>query len=121
MIESDINTEVKFLVSKTRVAPLQTQTIPRLELLSALLLSKLITSVMEALSSTISQLAVRCYTDSLVALFWICGTNKEWKPFVNTESVKFVTESILITGVTVLVLQILQTCLQEVSPRLNCP
>ena len=29
--ESDIDTEVKFVVSKTRVAPLRTQTIPRLE------------------------------------------------------------------------------------------
>lgn len=44
VVESDINTVVKFLVSKTRVAPLQNQTIPRLELLSAFLLSKLIAS-----------------------------------------------------------------------------
>ena len=61
MIESDANTEVKFLVSKTRVAPLQTQTIPRLELLSAFLLSKLVTSVMESLSTTLPQIALRCY------------------------------------------------------------
>jgi hypothetical protein len=76
VVESDVNTEVKFLVSKTRVAPLQTQTIPRLELLSAFLFSKLVTSVVEALSTTLPQVTVRCYTDSLVALFWICGTNK---------------------------------------------
>ena len=82
VIESNINTELKFLVSKTRVTPLQIQTIPRLELLSAFLLSKLITSVREGLSSTIYQLAVRCYTDSLVAPFWIRGTNK---PFVSSE------------------------------------
>ena len=83
VIESDVNTEVKFLVSKTRVAPLQAQTIPRLELLSAFLLSKLIASVVESLSTTLPMVAVRCYTDSLVALFWIRGTHKEWKPFVN--------------------------------------
>ena len=29
------------------------------------------------------QLFVRCYTDSQVALCWILGTTKEWKPFVN--------------------------------------
>ena len=28
------------------------------------------------------QLALRCYTDSQVTLFWIRGTDKEWKPFV---------------------------------------
>ena len=39
---------VRFVVSKTRVAPLQSQTIPRLELLSALLLSKLVTSVVDS-------------------------------------------------------------------------
>ena len=83
MIESDVNTEVKFLVSKTRVAPLQTQTIPRLELLSAFLLSKLVASVKEALSPVLPQVSLRCYTDSQVALFWIRGTHKEWRPFVN--------------------------------------
>ena len=84
VVEAEIYTEVKLLASKTRVAPVQTQTIPRLELLSALLLSRLITTVMKALSCTIPQLTLqRCYTDSLVSLFWIQGTEKEWRPFVN--------------------------------------
>ena len=83
VIESDVSTEVKFVVSKTRVAPLQSQTIPRLELLSAFLLSKLVTSVVDCLSFTLPQIELRCYTDSQVALFWIQGTAKEWKPFVN--------------------------------------
>ena len=73
---------VRFVVSKTRVAPLQSQTIPRLELLSAYLLSKLIVSVVDSLKPALPQIDVRCYTDSQVALYWICGTNKEWKPFV---------------------------------------
>lgn len=83
VIESNASTEVKFLVSKTRVAPLQCQTIPRLELLSAFLLSKLVTSVISSLSPTLPQVSLKCYTDSQVALFWIRGTTKEWKPFVN--------------------------------------
>lgn len=49
VIESENLTEVKFVVAKTRVAPLQPQTIPRLELLSAFLLSKLIRSVADSL------------------------------------------------------------------------
>ena len=69
------------LRSVTRVAPLRTQIIPRLELHSAFLLSKLVISVMEGLSPNLPQVSLRCYTDSQVALFWIRGTNKEWRPF----------------------------------------
>ena len=65
VIESDIKIETKYLVCKTRVAPLQSQTVPRLELLLAFLLSKLVTSVIDSLSSTLPQYSVRCYTDSL--------------------------------------------------------
>ena len=70
------------MVSKTRVAPLQPQTIPRLELLLAFLLAKLIVSVSSSLKPVLPQLEVKCYTDSQVALYWICGISKEWKPFV---------------------------------------
>ena len=41
---------VRFVTSKTRVTPTQTQTIPRLELLSVLLLARLITSISTSLS-----------------------------------------------------------------------
>ena len=67
------------MVAKTRVVPLQAQTIPRLELLSALLLSRLITTVSNSLKSTQQRLELRCFT---VALFWIHGIDKDWKPFV---------------------------------------
>ena len=83
VIESENNTEVKFVVAKTRVAPLQPQTIPRLELLSAFLLSKLIQSVADSLSPNLPSLHLKCYTDSQVALFWIRGTTREWNPFVS--------------------------------------
>ena len=82
MLKSEASTTIQFVVAKTRVAPLQTQTIPRLELLSAFLLSRLIVSVSSSLESMLPQLDLKCYTDSKVALFWIRGTDKEWKPFV---------------------------------------
>ena len=72
--------ECSLIVSKTRVAPLPAQTIPRLELLGALLLARLIVNVREALSSIVSD--YECFTDSLVVLHWIKGTDKNWKPFV---------------------------------------
>ena len=82
VLKTKEDTFVRFMVAKTRVALLQVQTILRLKLLSALLLSRLITSVSDSLESTLPLTEQRCFTDSQVALFWICGTDKEWKPFV---------------------------------------
>ena len=76
-------THTQFIAARTRVAPLQTITIPRLELLSALLLSRLLATVSSALEYTLPDLEIECYTDSTLALYWIKGANKEWRPFVH--------------------------------------
>ena len=73
---------IRFLASKTRVAPVAQQTIPRLELLSALILSRLVTNVAKALEAEVNISKITCWSDSEVALFWIRGQSKEWKPFV---------------------------------------
>ena len=72
----------RFVVSKTRVSPLKVQTIPHLELLSAVLLARLITNVIESLTPRYELLPLMCFTDSQVTLFWIRGIDKDWKPFV---------------------------------------
>ena len=82
LLKTELHSVVRFVAAKTRVAPLQVQTIPRLELLSAFLLSKLMASVQNSLGHQIAHLNVRCYTDSQVALFWIRGKDKEWKSFI---------------------------------------
>ena len=84
-IECHTGTEVsrRFVCAKSRIAPLKKITIPRLELLSALLLSRLITTVQEALKPELEITAIDCYTDSQVALCWIRGTHREWKQFVH--------------------------------------
>ena len=81
-IETTEETHLKFLTSKTRVAPLVKQTIPRLELLSALILARLIARVKTVLEGLIRISHVRCWTDSKVALYWIRGEDREWKQFV---------------------------------------
>ena len=82
VLKTDMGHVVKFVTSKSRVAPVQTQTIPRLELLSALLLARLMACVTQGLESELPLTQPTCYTDSKVALFWIQGSAKEWKPFV---------------------------------------
>ena len=73
---------MRFVASKTRVAPVHEQTIPRLELLSALLLSRLVTSDTTSLESELPLSQPTCYTDSKVTLYWITGSEREWKQFV---------------------------------------
>ena len=80
--QNDSQLSVKFLTSKTRVAPQKEMSIPRLELLSAVLLSRLIESVTKSLQTNFALEQPTCYTDSKVSLYWITGLNKEWKQFV---------------------------------------
>ena len=82
VLEMESHSEVRFVASKTRVSPLKTQTIPRLELLAAVLLARLMVSVSQALEVEIHLSSPRCFTDSTVTLCWIKGTDKSWKPYV---------------------------------------
>ena len=82
LVESDSSCSTRFVACKTCVSPVKTQTIPRLELLSALLLSKLKTSVHKVLSLELSLDEHSYFNDSKVSLYWIKGQEKEWKPFV---------------------------------------
>ena len=85
-VEAHCGSAVNFVASKTRVAPIDKLTIPRLELLSAVLLANLIMIVSNALSSVIQVDTVMCFTDSKVSLYWIKGLGKEWKPFIQNRA-----------------------------------
>ena len=87
-IVSDEGVEVKFLCAKTKVAPLKALTIPRLELLSCLLLSTLLSECKLALQTKIKIDRTLCWSDSEVALCWIKGKERIWKPWVENRVVK---------------------------------
>ena len=76
--------EVCLVTAKSRVAPLKGETIPRLELLAALILARLITNVSEAVTDVIDIQNVTCWTDSQIALFWVRNTQKSLKPFLQS-------------------------------------
>ena len=82
LLETSVGYSVKFVAAKTRVAPLQCQTIPRLELLSALLLARLLSTITKSLEFELPLSAPHCFTDSRVSLCWIMGIDKTWKAFV---------------------------------------
>ncbi|KAK6175232.1 hypothetical protein SNE40_013739 [Patella caerulea] len=73
---------VRFLSSKTRIAPINSQTIPRLELLSALILARLVNTTQKALECELQIDGIHCWTDSKVAYYWIRQEEREWKQFI---------------------------------------
>ena len=58
------------------------QSIPRLELLFAVLLARLMDLMKANLSSDLKILSCHCCTDSQVSLCWIHNVERSWKPFV---------------------------------------
>ncbi|KAM8702168.1 hypothetical protein ACLKA7_000726 [Drosophila subpalustris] len=70
----------RLLCSKSRVAPLKTLTIPKLELSAALLLSELIVSIAKSVQF---ECTYHCWSDSTVALAWIREAPSNFNAFVS--------------------------------------
>ena len=73
-VSSDHYIQCRFIAAKTRVFPITSQSILRLELLSSLLLARLVVSIQEALEFELQLKEPLCFTDSKATLYWITGT-----------------------------------------------
>ena len=69
----------RLIASKTRVSPVKKQSIPRLELLGALILTRLVNTV---LMNCPQRMKVTCWVDSTSTLFWI-NNDRSWKQYVS--------------------------------------
>ena len=71
----------RFVASKTRVNPIKALSIPRLELMACLILSRLLKTVLSSLVDYGIR-KVYCWTDSIDCFYWVITTGKVWNRFV---------------------------------------
>lgn len=70
----------RLVAAKSKVAPLSATSIPRLELMSAVLGLRLAKSVCEALELDLKRAVF--WSDSMNVLWWVRGRSRKFKPFV---------------------------------------
>ena len=81
MIRNAGKIDTSLVMSRARVAPIKSVSLPRLELLAALLCARLVTYVCKSLKLPTNQ-EVHCWTDSTITLAWLQKEPTHWKTFV---------------------------------------
>lgn len=70
----------RLVMSKSRVAPIKKLTLPRLELMGALIAARMGNNLLQALNMQPNQ--IRMWTDSMIVIHWISSSPHRWKQFV---------------------------------------
>ena len=102
MLETSSGNYPVLLTSKTGVAPLTKQSIPRLELLSGVILARLASSVKKTLQAQVQIDKTYLWLHSRTTIYWIKEA-EEWKQFVQN----------LVTEILTLTEESLGTIVQE--------
>ena len=72
--------EVSLVAFKTRVTPIKKQSVPKLELLGASLLARLLNNIKGTLKPIMGEIKSYCWADSYTTLCWI-KNNQCWKQY----------------------------------------
>ena len=75
------NNHSSLAIARTRVAPLKTKTLPRLELMAAVVAARLAMFVVSSLSPINEDISIHLWSDSQIVLYWL-HSHKSLKPFV---------------------------------------
>ncbi|XP_072389428.1 uncharacterized protein [Diabrotica undecimpunctata] len=81
-IYADDTISCTLIASKSRLAPLKTVSIPRLELSAMLLLSRLTKKINSTFANRLHFSSINLWTDSQIALCWINSSASRWNTYV---------------------------------------
>ena len=82
VIRTDISYKSSFVANKSRVVQFKKLTIPRLELIAALILARFLTTVIKALENQVKFASVNCWSDTTIVLSWL-RIDRSYKQFVS--------------------------------------
>lgn len=83
-VYSDNTVSCHLIASKSRIAPIKTTTLPRLELCSCLLLSQLLQKMISIFKNKFTFSSINLWSDSSIVLAWIASQNpSRWSIFVS--------------------------------------
>lgn len=83
MADVDVNASVFLIGTKTKLAPMKSLTIPRLELNAALLLARWLSRVRDILAPQLNIVGINAWSDSTVVLSWLGAPHEAFKIYVS--------------------------------------
>ncbi|KAJ8977222.1 hypothetical protein NQ317_002475 [Molorchus minor] len=87
-VDTSGHVSVTFLCAQTKVAPISSITLPRLELAAATNLASLIDHVRDTFSKRTPIKNIYAFSDSMITLNWIHSSPRKWKTFVSNRVTK---------------------------------